>query len=501
MSESPVLEIFLPNENATLRFAAWMSQYVDRGDILVLDGDLGVGKTCFARGFIQRLCGQDTEVVSPSFTLVQTYKSLRFNVLHADLYRLEKPQDAEELGIFSELEHGVVLLEWAERLGTFLEEDYIKITLTEHHEGRLARLTMSAFFLEKFSAFNAYVERENDLTLFLKKHGWALAERIQIAGDASSRRYEKLTYKGESIILMDWLPDSNDYGKEYRISVSLADSTSSFVAVADILNRFGLSSPKCFAHDSEKGFLLLEDFGQDTMTRFIDSVDAKLPIFYRESVAALAHLHRYEMPEYLPVLDDREVRLPHYDKNVIKCESEMFLKWYMPYIGYTVHDEAYHTWFVIWDKLSEQLKSLPSVLVIRDFHSPNLHWLNERQTIARVGIIDVQDALLGSPAYDMVSLLQDARCEVDAQLRENQIQFYLEKTSVDEENFRASFAILGLQRNLRIAGVFVRLAEKDKKLIYLSHLPRVLGYIKENLLHPAVSEVREWLDKNLAGVL
>ncbi len=484
----PVQELFFIDESSLIRFATWFSAFLQVDDIIFLQGDLGSGKTCFARAVIRGLIGQDTQVTSPTFTLVQQYTAPRFEIFHADLYRLNTLEEVQELALFEQDIPHILLIEWAERLENDFPVTPIVVNLQERGMGRHLSLSFPNERLDKLSsALKEYLERDAELTSFLQKHDWHNAQRIQIAGDASGRIYERLKKDNkETAILMNWpaLPDLIKH--DYATKVHLGQNTASFTKITHFLRQCGLSAPKLLGESNKDGFLLLENFGTNSLTKFIDEQDQRLPCFYHESIEVLAHLHSCPPPN----------DLLRYDENVLHYELEVFLDYYITSKGITVTQDQKQSWKNIWDTLFSKLQQSTKVLVLRDFHSPNLHWLEEKQSLHRVGILDVQDALIGNPAYDTVSLLQDARRDVQKDLGEHLISIYLEKTQCDEKQFRTDFAILGTQRNLRILGVFIRLSQANKPA-YLIHLPRVLSYINENLRHPALYEIKTWLNKLL----
>ncbi|MDD9841451.1 MAG: phosphotransferase, partial [Alphaproteobacteria bacterium] len=281
----------------------------------------------------------------------------------------------------------------------------------------------------------------------------------------------------------------------------LARDVSSFVAIANFLISCGLSAPQIYGYDFANGFLLLEDFGTQTFTNLLDTQDKGLPIYYREAIAALAHLHKYNVPADLPLPNGDNYQLQDFDIDVLMAELGQFFDFYLAGQGVAISQAARANWQAIWRRILPKAATMPPVLVLRDYHSPNLHWLEARQTIARIGMIDIQDALLGSPAYDVVSLLQDARRDIDEDLCARLLNFYFEERQLnkpaEQETFKMAYAILGAQRNFRIAGVFTRLAQCNNKSSYLVHLPRVMNYIEKNLQHPALADVAIWMQENI----
>jgi len=148
------------------------------------------------------------------------------------------------------------------------------------------------------------------------------------------------------------------------------------------------------------------------------------------------------------------------------------------------------------------LDNCPRIWTLRDYHSPNLIWLPERFGVARVGLLDYQDAVMGAPAYDLMSLLQDARRDVPENVETELYAYYwqqLEHNDIayDREDFDIAYAILGAQRCTKILGIFARLADRDNKPAYLAHIPRVRAYLERNLQHPYLKDLKHWFDCHL----
>ncbi len=510
-------EIFCPDEAASLRFAVWLSDLLEAGDIVFLNGDLGAGKTSFARGVIRALVGDQISVPSPTFTLVQDYQGQDFPIYHADLYRLEDSHEADELDLFAHPDR-LVLLEWGARL---LDDDTqtalsaealrqsIHIDFAHHETGRLISLSGADKFMQKLAAgdgFAQFIAREQAAQAFLEKSGYGAAQREAVAGDASGRRYERLLMPDEArFIFMDWpqspLPDA---ASSYAQQVHLGTKTDSFVCISAYLRSLGLTAPRLFAADLAQGFLVLEDFGSLSLTELIDRKAPNLPIVYGEAIETLVQLHQTTPPNELKY-DGASHDLARLDRDILKTELGVFLDWYAPYQNISLSETALAEWDAIWDIIFDKLfsasvgqeKDLPQVLVLRDFHSPNIMWCDAAQSLNRIGLIDVQDALIGAPAYDVVSLLQDARRDVSEQQAAHYLAHYLARTGFDEPRFMQTYYILGAQRNLRIAGVFARLAMRDGRAEYLAHLPRVFGYLSQCFKHADLRELDKWLQNHL----
>jgi aminoglycoside/choline kinase family phosphotransferase len=306
---------------------------------------------------------------------------------------------------------------------------------------------------------------------FLAASGWGGATILPLAGDASFRRYFRIEDEGRSAVLMDAPPGHEDVGP--------------FLNVAAHLLERGFSAPRPLAVDRGKGLLLLEDFGDDRVGPLLAREPGRERAIYERAVDILARLGSRPAP------DD----LPSYDDAVMAREAALFPEYYVPALGFTVDEAGFaHAWREAWGAVLEEAAARP-VLVLRDYHADNLMVLADKDDL---GLLDFQDALAGHRAYDLVSLLQDARRDVDPALEEAMIGRYAEAAGIaDIERFRADYEILGAQRNTKILGIFTRLWKRDGKPYYLPLQPRVWSCLERNLAHPALAPVRRWFDANV----
>ena len=495
------VKLALPDISAVRRFAGWIAPRLNKGDWLLLSGDLGAGKTELARCIIRQIFGVHTDVPSPTFTLIQHYESPEIKLLHTDLYRLESSEEIAELGLLDETD-SIVLVEWPEKLGAYMPEKAVTIHLEDVGSIRQCTLHVAPDNADFFHGLDDFINREKVLTDFLEKNGYGQAVRTTLAGDASSRRYERLEMDNKRFILMDWpaLPNEND---DYKAKVFLSKSVTDFRDICAYLIRCGLSAPEIYAQDDAQGLLVLEDFGQHNFTETIDAKDPHLPILYHESIMALAALYHHADTEN-PQTNARQFSTPvRYDKAIILTEIQKFIDWYMPSLEKTLPDSALVAWEEIWGALVTKLEAMKvhDVMMLRDVHSPNLHWLDNRQSIRRVGFIDIQDGIAGHPAYDVVSLLQDARRDLPKDFEGRFKALYVTETGLDAEDFDTAYNIFGVQRNLRILGIFVWLSKVQGKSSYLQHIPRVNGYIKAGLANAALADLRGWFETYVPEVL
>lgn len=315
---------------------------------------------------------------------------------------------------------------------------------------------------------------------FVARAGWEDAELKPLAGDASFRRYERVFAPGRQAVLMDAPPEKEDIGP--------------FVLVDDYLVQIGLSAPRILAEDREQGFLLLEDLGDDSYTRLLTRAPHEELTLYLAAVEALAEMHRLNREKSkLPAV-------PAYDHAVLMREVALFSDWFLPAVmGQSAQTEALGKEFLaLWDSLLKAYPPAQDVAVLRDYHADNLLWLPERDGIRRVGQLDFQDALIGHAAYDLVSLLEDARRDVSSVTVQAAIAHYLAMVQEhDVESFHAYYALLGAQRNAKIIGIFVRLGVRDGKKHYTHYLPRVWRHFLHDLQHPWLTPVRDWVARNI----
>jgi aminoglycoside/choline kinase family phosphotransferase len=261
----------------------------------------------------------------------------------------------------------------------------------------------------------------------------------------------------------------------------------------------GFSAPAILAEDLETGLLILEDFGAEPVV----SDKGPIPERYAEAVRLLATLHARQLPDVLAVGSDREYAIPPFDLDALMIEAELLLDWYLPEMAGTEPSGSVRAEFGhLWRGTLDPILAAPQTWTLRDFHSPNLIWMPRRMGISRIGLLDFQDAVLGHPAYDVASLLQDARVTVPAELELKLLGVYAAARkaadpSFDMGDFAAAYAILGAQRATKIMGIFARLNRRDGKPAYLRHLPRIKAYLTRNLTHPALARLTGWYEAQL----
>jgi len=486
----------LASEQDTGWLAREVASLLRPGDLVALAGGLGAGKTTFARALIRTLCDDVAmEVPSPTFTLVQNYDGVLAPVVHADLYRVTDPGELDTLG-WGEIDpEAILIVEWAERTGGPLAPDRLDVAfeLVSGRDG--ARRCV----VTGHGSMAARVAMARAIAGLLRRAGWQDAIRNHLQGDASSRAYERLAKPGgETAILMiaPRRPDGPPVrgGKPYSRIAKLAEDIRPFVAMARGLADQGLSAPALLASDLETGLLLLEDFGSDYVA--VDGV----PIEDRYSAAidVLVALHSADLPTVLPVADGIEHAIPPYDMEAMLIEVELVLDWYLPHCGQHALSMSARLGFAdVWSQTLGPLIAGRQTWTLRDFHSPNLHWLENREGARRIGLIDFQDCVLGPAAYDVASLCQDARLDVPETMELRLLGHYVRSRRAIDPRFDAAafvrdYAIMGAQRATKILGIFARLNQRDGKPQYLRHLPRIERNLVRCLAHPGAAALQAW---------
>lgn len=317
-------------------------------------------------------------------------------------------------------------------------------------------------------------EREQRIRQFLALHGWDKAARGKLAGDASFRRYDRLLEAdGRRAVLMDAPPPQEDVRPFMMVGRQLVD--------------LGYSAPHLLAADVEAGLLLLEDLGDDTFTRLLANGESESDL-YRLAVDQLIDLHS-RGARAIPA------DLPPYDDQRLLNEALLLCDWYAKEMT-PLPSGAREDYIGLWQSLFPVARAVPDTLVLRDFHVDNLLRLDGRAGVAACGLLDFQDAVAGPITYDLMSLLEDARRDIDpaliASLRAHYLRAFPE---IDAQIFDASWAVLAAQRHAKIIGIFTRLCRRDGKPIYLQHIPRVWRLLEQALIHPKLKGLKDWFDR------
>ncbi|HWA68689.1 MAG TPA: phosphotransferase [Rhizomicrobium sp.] len=365
-------------------------------------------------------------------------------------------------------------------------------------------------------------ERDARMKDFLARSGWGDAVVTPLPGDASSRRYARLSDGARKAMLMDQPQGAEapiappGASPEQRASLGynavarLAGADCArFAAAAAWLRGQGLAAPQIHAADHAQGFVILEDLGDDLFANVLASGGDERAL-YRAAVEVLAAIHLHDAPLHLPPpspsgarrAGEADLRFPlfEYDAVALIAETDLLTEWFLPLaLGRTATKAEVSEHRRLWAAALAGTGASRRVFVHRDYHAQNLLWLPERDGVARVGLIDFQDAVAGSAAYDLISLTEDARRDVSPTLAADATAHYLaamraQGTPLDEAAFHKEMAVMAAQRNAKIVGIFARLYKRDGKARYLNLLPRVWGYLERDLQHPALGDLSAWYD-------
>ena len=321
-------------------------------------------------------------------------------------------------------------------------------------------------------------DRTAEKKAFLERHGWFGASIRPLAADASFRTYDRVTLHQQRAVLMDAPPPMED--------------TQPFLAVAAYLSEIGLRAPNVIAADPAHGFILLEDFGDALLARVVADAPEREAQLYQIAVNTLVRLHSAQPPSQISHAHGKYA-LEHYDGETLRAELELFSDWYLPNVAETdITVAADALWGALKDPLAESIAATP-VVTLRDYHAENLMVLDSSGE-TDLGLLDFQDALLGDPAYDLVSLLQDARRDVPKALEDEMLNHYCREIGIDRSALMPRYRALGVQRNAKIIGIFCRLAKRDGKPQYLALIPRVWGLLERNLTGDEMAPIAKLLD-------
>lgn len=454
------LTLYLCDETETDTLGRCLADVLKAGDTVLLEGSIGAGKTQFCRALIRARLGRMEDVPSPTFTLVQTYEA-DVEIWHADLYRLTHPDEALELGLEEAFDQAICLVEWPDRLGSHQPAGATGITLAPDGAGRRATIVGPA---QVIAAVHAAFPRAAARAGLLQRAGWDGAEARPLAGDASSRRYDRLHLGDQTRILMDQPPGSSD-------------DVATFARIDRHLRSIGLNAPVIHAEDAAHGYLLLEDYGDGVFARMMAADPTCEGPLYRAAVEVIAQIEAHPPAPGLPDLSVADWAQA----------AGLVLEWYR-FAVTDLRDGG-----EVLTELQAVLTATavaPKVMILRDFHAENLMWLPDRQGLQRVGLLDFQLAQTGQPGYDLVSLLQDARREVAPDVEGAMIRHYLDAVGGAEAAFLPRYAALGAQRALRIMGIFARLCLVDGKAQYVRLIPRVWDHLQRNLARPELAGLR-----------
>ncbi|WP_020399827.1 aminoglycoside phosphotransferase family protein [Kordiimonas gwangyangensis] len=314
------------------------------------------------------------------------------------------------------------------------------------------------------------LSRSDDQHDFMGLHGWGQADVVPLIPDASFRSYKRLNLAGEQRMLMDAPPSH--------------ENIDAFLDITAHLRGLGLRVAEVYAEDRKRGFAMIEDLGDDTFTRLLAAGTDRTTL-YLIATDILVHLHG--------AAGATDITLAPYDMPNLSREAALFVDWFVPAVrGEAVSRDERQEFLGAFEEALAGVAADRRALVLRDYHVDNLMIVGGRFEMAHCALLDYQDALIGSPAYDLISLVEDARCDIPADVREAVLARYFKgRPEMDRDAFLGDMTLLGAQRSAKIAGIFVRLSRRDNKHVYLKHIPRVVNYIDGCLKAPALQRVRK----------
>jgi len=483
----------ISTETATWRLAEDVAAVLQTGDMVTLSGELGAGKTSFARALIRSATGDGAlDVPSPTFPIRIDYQAAHLQLAHVDLYRISGNEDADELGLDEALETGAVIAEWPDRIDWPAVQNQLDINIIMTGDERRIELTAAG-------TWPARMERSRLIRALLDASGFADGQRLHVVGDASAKAFERIVRTdGETAILMNAparAPGPAAWnGRSYDDVAHRALDIVPFLAIDTALAEAGIHVPRIIAHDRAEGLVLSEDLGGEGIT---DDRGEPIAERYEAAIDLLALMHGRTWPQTLEV-DGGTYRVPRYDTDALLIEISLFADWHVPHVRGAEYSPVERQGFLdAWRAILAGLDDTATTWVMRDFHSPNILWQPGAAGLGRVGVIDIQDTLAGHPAYDVASLAQDARVDVREEMERTLVARYCaarraDNPRFDEAAFAEAYAILGAQRATKVLGAFTRLAYHDGRLGYADHLPRVKNVLARNLKHPVLSGLRVW---------
>ena len=350
------------------------------------------------------------------------------------------------------------------------------------------------------------MQRSEALQRLLKEAGFADAQRVPLAGDASTRRYERLVLPSRRAVLMDAPPSAESApcppgatpaerrAMGWNASARLAASrVEAFVAVANYLESLGLSPPRVYGADCTAGYAVIEDLGDNLYANILAGGANEIQL-YEEAARVLAHVHQAPLPPArLEGAGNASWPLLDYDALALEVNADLFVEWLPRAADVRIDAAARARWERVRDALIVKALGFPRAFTIRDYHAENLLWLPERAGLRRVGLLDFQDAVRGWRGWDFSMLLHDARRDVSQAAHAAAVRTYLDATGASEGEFQRELAVLGAINTMRILGIFSRLTARDNKPRYLAFMPRMWGHLARTLEHPSLAEARDFV--------
>ena len=310
------------------------------------------------------------------------------------------------------------------------------------------------------------INYSKNIKVFCDKNSINYRSLKPLKNDASKRKYYRFTKNNRKFLLMDSSLEKN--------------SLENFIEISKWLKSNQLSSPEIFVKDVKLGLLIIEDFGNYKYSILCKKEKEKKKFYYRQAINLLTFLSEKEKPSFIK----------EYNYHILKDELDLYIKWEL---NIKNNKKALKEWNRVWSSLLKNINYKKTCVVLRDFHVDNIFYLKDRYKLEKIGLIDFQDSLIGHPAYDLVSLLQDVRVFLSIEEQDSFYNYYKKHVKIKQDEFKYAYLVLGTQRLFKIIGIFKKLAIKQGKINYLRYLPRTKKLIKYNLKSPIFNELKIWL--------
>jgi len=307
---------------------------------------------------------------------------------------------------------------------------------------------------------------------------------LSIAGDASFRTFYRLISNKSSKIIV--------VAKKEKYKNLIAYS-----AVNEFLRANKILAPKLYAYNYPRGIIVIEDFGDSSFYKMLVKKKNKL-IIYKKLVDLLLKIQKIKPKSKIKNINNKSHVINKYSNQFLHKESDLFFDWYLPlFLNKKKVLNIKRKTKKILSLLYNRLNFPNSYFVHRDYHVQNLMKVGKK-----IGVIDSQDALIGNPTYDLVSLIDDVRIRTSRKLKDQIYNYYLKKTSkiykISSKNFLEDFNILSVQRSLKIIGIFSRLFKRDKKNKYLKFIPYTWQLLEMRMGAEIFSKLKKILDSNIS---
>lgn len=469
------------------KLAKELAPLLNVGGVMTLNGQIGAGKTTLAKLIIQQLTQTPLEdIVSPTFNLYHTYNKGSLEIAHYDFYRIESEMELHEIDLNESFTDKICIIEWADKFKDLLPKDRIEIFINHTKNKRVYRINPLGKFREVVSN-RARIEN------FLVGLDINFTELQRLPGDASKRNYYRVMSSDNTMILMDATQES-----DIKSKTGLNNGIDDFIKIQEYLDSIEVRVPKLIVRNKIDSIILEEDLGEYAYTDMLTKENYQK--LYNPAIKTLIHISNINHPKNIST-SSRPHYLKEFDLDIYLNEAETFIDYYWPFIhGKQCNADKKREFTHIMAEVYSNLTN-DKTLMLRDFHSPNLLFLENENGFRKCAVIDFQDALFGHPLYDLVSLTNDARITIDEYQEKYLIGLYkkdfpFKNFQFDDSSFMQQYHILGVQRSIKILGIFARLAILETNQNYLVHMPRVICYIKRIMQSGSVQTLACWLNQN-----